>query len=397
MEKEIIVIGAGAAGFFAAITASITLPGVKIGLLEKARATLAKVRISGGGRCNVTHACFDPKELIKNYPRGSKELLGPFYKFQPKDMISWLEGEGVQLKTEGDGRMFPITDSSETIIAALTNAAKRGEVDLINEISIESITPFDGGFLLNTDRGQIKTKKLILATGSAPQGHRLAEQLGHTLTPLAPSLFSLNVPTSPLLDLSGIAVEDVEVSIVGKKLNQRGPILLTHWGFSGPAILKLSAWGARSLKEVDYQATLQINWAPDLGSFASQMDILRKEKPSKRASLQDFTTLPKKLSERLFPENKIYAQLTKADCAEMEEVLLRSTFQISGKTTYKQEFVTCGGVSLKEVDFQTMESKLCKGLYFAGEILDIDGVTGGFNFQNAWTTGYLAGRSAACN
>ncbi|MCP5470286.1 MAG: aminoacetone oxidase family FAD-binding enzyme [Chlamydiales bacterium] len=327
-ERECIVVGAGAAGMFAAAKANALV-------LEKAAVPLAKVRISGGGRCNVTHACFEPKDLIQNYPRGSKELLGPFHRFGPHDTIEWFASRGVELKAENDGRMFPTTDRSETIIDCLL----RG-VEVRYQQKIQEIVKKDGWFYL----GDYRCRKLILATGSSKQGHAWAASFGHTVVEPIPSLFTFNVPSSPLKELSGVVAPDCTVSLLGTKLKQCGPVLVTHFGFSGPAILKLSAWGARYLHEKKYNTPLEIRWrAP----------------------------LPKRLRRALNEEVQRY--------------------QIEGKTTNKAEFVTCGGVALNEVDFRTMESQLCPGLHFAGEILDIDGVTGGFNFQNAWTTGYLAG------
>lgn len=396
MEKDFIVVGGGAAGFFAAITAAEKAPRARVLILEKSRDVLSKVRISGGGRCNVTHSCFDPRELVKRYPRGSKELLGPFHAFQPRDTIEWFARRGVPLKTEDDGRMFPVTDSSETIIQALTSSAKNAGVELLTVVKIESIEKKNSEFIVTTSQGTFTSKALLLATGSSPQGHQFAIAFGHTITPLAPSLFSFNVPASPLLDLSGISMPEVEASIEGTKLKERGPMLLTHWGFSGPAILRLSAWGARILQDKEYKATLLVNWAPDV-DVREKIAALRKCSPAKIASLQDVVSIPKNLAERLYAGEKTYAHLKNSDIDEMVRILTRSSYAIEGKTTYKQEFVTCGGVNLKEVNFQTMESKITSGLFFAGEILDIDGITGGFNFQNGWTTGFLAGMAFAKN
>jgi predicted Rossmann fold flavoprotein len=396
MEKDLIVIGGGAAGFFAAITAAESAPKARVLMLEKSRDVLSKVRISGGGRCNVTHSCFDPHELVKRYPRGSKELLGPFHAFQPKDTIEWFTKRGVPLKTEEDGRMFPVTDSSQTIIDALTTSAKNAGVELLTVVKIESIEKQEGLFTITTNQGIFTTKALLLATGSSPQGHAFAVHFGHHITPLAPSLFSFNIPSSPLLDLSGISMAEVEASIEGTKLKEKGPLLITHWGFSGPSILRLSAWGARILQDMEYRATLLINWATSV-DVREKIQHLRKNSPSKTASLQDLAPLPKNLADRLYAGDKTYAHLKNSDIEQIIAILTKSRYSIEGKTTYKQEFVTCGGIHLKEVNFQTMESKICPGLYFAGEILDIDGITGGFNFQNGWTTGFLAGKAVAKN
>lgn len=394
---EMIVIGAGAAGFFGAIAFGEKNPGKEVWLLEKHKQVLAKVRISGGGRCNVTHHCFDPELLIKHYPRGSKELLGPFHRFQPKDTIDWFGKRGVELKVEEDGRMFPVSDSSETIIGCLMRAADEAKVQLKREVSIHSIKKEGDEFVLETNFGQLKSKKLLLASGSASAGHEIAKQFGHTITPLAPSLFSFNLPKSPYLDLSGLSLLDVEASIPGTKLKERGPMLLTHWGFSGPAILRLSAWGARHFQEKEYKGVLRINWVPTLESVPEKLNELRKKTPSKPFSFQDLVDIPRSLNERFHEITGIksipYAQLKNSQIEQIQTILTRSEFPIEGKTTNKQEFVTCGGVSLKEVNFTTMESKRCKGLYFAGEVLDIDGITGGFNFQSAWTTSWIAGQA----
>ena len=349
---DIAVIGGGAAGIFAAIVAKETHPDSSVALFEKSAVFLAKVKVSGGGRCNVTHACFDPKKLVQNYPRGSQELLGPFHRFQPQDTIEWFEQRGVKLKTEKDGRMFPTTNQSQTIIDTLLGEAKKIGVELHSRQHITGITE---GFQIHFREGtSCISKKLILATGSSPEGFKFAESFGHTIIPPVPSLFTFNVPTSRLKELSGIAVQNAIVSLPQFKMKQEGPLLITHFGFSGPAVLKLSAWAARELHACQYKTTIQIDWLPD-----------------------ENIVLPKNLSKALAGSS-----------------LHADTYQMDGKTTHKEEFVTCGGVNLKEIDFRTMQSKIVPGLFFAGEILNIDGVTGGFNFQNAWTTGYLAGSAS---
>lgn len=385
---DVIVIGGGAAGFFSAISAAER--NLKVALLEKSLKVLSKVRISGGGRCNVTHGCFDPAVLITNYPRGSKELLGPFHQFQPKNTMNWFEERGVALKIEEDGRVFPKSDSSETIIDCLTQAAQKAGVDLQVGVSILNV---ENGFKIITKQGELEAKSLILATGSSPQGHAWAAQLGHTITPLVPSLFTFNVPTSPLLELSGISAQ-ATVSIEGTSLKATGPLLLTHFGFSGPAVLRLSAWGAEKLHEMNYQATLIIDWTAGMKKeqLIEQIKKLKTEKPSQIFSLDLVLDLPKNLSKTLYSPTKRLAELSSKDIEQIALLLTQNRYAIEGKTTYKSEFVTCGGVKRSEVNFKTMESKICKGLYFAGEILDIDGITGGFNFQNAWTTGWIAGK-----
>lgn len=341
---DLIVIGGGAAGIFAALTAA--KKGAKVLVLEKSAQLLSKVKISGGGRCNVTHSCFEPKELIQNYPRGSKELLGPFHHFGPRDTIEWFQQRGVNVKTEKDGRIFPTSNSSETIIQCLLSEAKKLGVAIWTKQKIETIEK--EGELFRIERKEeppLESKRILLATGSHFSGYEWAKQFGHTIEKPIPSLFTFNVPTSPFKHLSGISLPDVQLHLVGTKWKQRGPLLLTHFGFSGPAVIKLSAFAAPYLYEKKYRAELDIEWPQHL---------------------------PKKLKKAL-EENYV------------------TRFLIEGKTTHKEEFVTCGGVSLKEVNFKTMESKLCPALFFAGEILNIDGITGGFNFQNAWTTGFLAG------
>jgi predicted Rossmann fold flavoprotein len=383
---DVIVIGGGAAGFFAALAAK--KENTRVALLEKSAVLLSKVRVSGGGRCNVTHSCFNPIQLSKNYPRGEKELVGPFHRFQPRDTIQWFESRGVSLKTEADGRMFPVTDSSETIIGCLVGEAKKLGVEIFLKQRVQEIQKTDEGFIV----GPFRAKKLILATGSSAEGHAWAKSLGHTIQPPVPSLFTFNVPNSPLAELSGVSFQKVKLQVGA--FTQTGPLLITHFGFSGPAALKLSAWAARYLFEREYQVELLINWLPDLSleQIKEQLLSLKKSAPQKTLLMENpfqFTKSfwktivdPKRLND--FSQKELYV---------LAEKLHRDVYQVKGKTTNKEEFVTCGGVTLKEVNFKTMESKICPGLYFAGEVLDIDGVTGGFNFQNAWTTGYIAGNS----
>jgi predicted Rossmann fold flavoprotein len=388
---DLIVVGGGAAGFFAALRAKAVNPAAKVALLEKSAVLLSKVRISGGGRCNVTNSCFEPSVLIQNYPRGCQELRGPFHSFQPQDTIRWFESRGVQLKVEPDGRMFPVTDSSATIIDCLLAEAKKRGVEIFLKQRIEAVEKIDQGFAV----GPYTCRKLILATGSSPEGHRFASHLGHTIQKPVPSLFTFNVPTSPLKELSGIAVEEVELQIVGTSLVQKGPLLITHFGFSGPAALKLSAWGARILYEKEYRAQLKINWLPQYKESAIFETLLQLKKtaPQKTLLSENIFKLPKNLWKALLQEEKRLNDISQKDLQAFAHKLHADLYAIDGKTTNKEEFVTCGGVTLKEVQFKTMESKLCPDLFFAGEVLDIDGVTGGFNFQAAWTTGFIAGSS----
>jgi predicted Rossmann fold flavoprotein len=379
---DLIVIGGGAAGVFAAIAAKTAHPAASVALLEKSAVLLSKVRVSGGGRCNVTHACFDVAALVQNYPRGAQELRGPFHTFQPRDTIQWFESRGVLLKAEADGRVFPVSNNSETIINCLLSEAKKLGVEIFLRQRIETIEP---GFKV----GPFSCKKLILATGSSPQGYAWAGHLGHTIQKPVPSLFTFNVPTSPLKELSGIVVDPVQ-SKIGPFV-QKGPLLITHFGFSGPAALKLSAWGARYLHEHDYKVPLTISWVAE--PTLPRLVELKKSSPQKTLVSENVFKLPKKLWREFVGSEKRLNDFSLKELQKLSERLHGDIYQVEGKTTHKEEFVTCGGVTLKEVNFKTMESKICPGLYFAGEILDIDGVTGGFNFQNAWTTAFIAGTS----
>jgi len=402
-KLRVIVVGGGAAGFFGAIACKEAHPECEVILMEKFGQVLSKVRISGGGRCNVTHSCFDVSALVKNYPRGEKALRSAFMRFQPEQTIEWFLKRGVHLKTEADGRMFPITDSSETIIDCLMTTAKKSGVELRVQCGIQDIIKNENGFNLILSNDEVmECDKLLIATGSSNKVYELIKKLGHNIVPQVPSLFTFNVPNSPLKELSGIAVQQVHLKIGNTLLEQTGPLLITHFGFSGPAILKLSAWGARILAESNYKAPFHINWLPTI-SHEKLKDILvdyKKNNHLKLMTSESPIDLPKNLWKKLaLPDLKDgeeaprWSQVSLKQINQIVEKLKKDTYQIQGKTTFKEEFVTCGGVSLNEVDFKTMESRICKGLYFAGEVLDIDGVTGGFNFQNAWTTSWIAGQS----
>lgn len=396
-KKSVIVIGGGAAGIFSANIVKATNPDISVDILEKTESLLSKVRISGGGRCNVTHACFDAKRLTTHYPRGAKELVGPFHAFQPKDMIEWLEARGVMLKTEEDGRMFPITDSSETIIRCFLDEANSLGVEIHKSACVIDLKQVDDRWHITLQNGEsYQADAIIIATGSTPSMFSLIEKLGHTIAPPVPSLFTFNVPTSPLLDLTGISLDDVEVSLL--QFKQRGPMLLTHWGFSGPAVLKLSAWAARDLHDLKYTSCFSINWIPHLSSETAAQSLLEQRSLMPHKQITNLFRLPKSLWKRFLQlaeigEEVTWGGLSSKKIHTLATLLTKQPFQMEGKTTFKQEFVTCGGVMLKEIDFKTMESKLARNLFFAGEVLNIDGVTGGFNFQNAWTTGWLAGRA----
>lgn len=396
------MIGGGAAGFFGAIACAEAHSHAQVTLIE-AHLPLSKVRISGGGRCNVTHACFEPALLVQHYPRGGKALRGAFSRFQPQDTVAWFERRGVRLKTEADGRLFPITDDSETVVNCLMQAAQRSGVQLYTKSGVAQITRLAKGFEVQLKSGAIlAADRLLLTTGSSLQGYRFAQQLGHTIHQPVPSLFTFTVADPELRALAGVAVESVQASLIlpERKLEQTGALLVTHWGLSGPAILKLSAWGARDLHDHHYQATLQLNWLPSATSEQLWQQLLEvKQQQPKRAIATD---CPFKLPRRLWhylisrvgiaPEQR-WAEVSKKDMQQLLQELHRGQYLIQGKGVFKEEFVTCGGIDLKEVNFKTMESRCCPGLYFAGEVLDIDGVTGGFNFQSAWTTGWLAGQA----
>jgi len=415
------VIGGGAAGFFGAISCASANPRTKVTLIEAGRQPLAKVRISGGGRCNVTHACFDPAQLVQYYPRGGKALRGAFTRFQPKDTVAWFESHGVELKTEADGRMFPITDNSETIVDCLMNAAQDAGVKIITGTGVISVsrlgtpTPLkeegseeiqQEGFQVQLKNGEtMECDSLLLATGSNPQAYRWVKDFGHTLELPVPSLFTFNIPDPRLQDLLGVSVGDVRLRLPeapSTLKEQTGPLLITHWGLSGPAVLKLSAWGARFLHEKHYQTPLIVNWLPDYNQDKLRQTLLsvKSQLPRRQISTSCPLPIPKRLwmslvnSVGISPEEK-WAEVSKKALNQLVMELTQGVYQIKGKGVFKEEFVTCGGVSLKEVDFKTMESRLVPGLYFAGEILDIDGVTGGFNFQSAWTTATLAGQAMA--
>ena len=402
-SRRIIVVGGGAAGFFAAIAAAEQ--GADVTLLEKTARFLDKVRISGGGRCNVTHACFEPREFATRYPRGERALLAPFHKFSARDTVDWFAARGVKLKTEGDGRMFPTTNSSQTIINCLMNAATKAGVKLRLNCGVESITKrADGGFELSlVNDEKISGDRLLLATGGcrAAAAGQLAVSLGHTIEAPVPSLFTFQIELQWLRSLAGVAVA-AEVSVPVAKLRERGPLLVTHWGLSGPAILKMSAWGARALHKLDYKFPLFVNWLPDFSpeKIAQELAARRKRWAGKLIVNVPLAPLPARLWEELVLAAGIvretrWSVLTRAQTHALTQQITRTEFSVTGKSLNKDEFVTCGGVKLGEINFKTMASKVCPGLFFAGELLDIDGVTGGFNFQAAWTTGWLAGQALA--
>jgi predicted Rossmann fold flavoprotein len=400
------VVGGGAAGVFAAITCAEAAPEVEVTVLERGAQFLSKVRISGGGRCNVTHACFDPREFAARFPRGERALLAPFKTFAAEEAVTWFESRGVRLKTESDGRLFPVTDSSQTIMDCLLHSARAAKVKLLLNRGVERAAKrAEGGFELTLANGQtFVCGRLLLATGGcrAAAAGQLAVSLGHTLTPPVPSLFTFHIETPWLRELTGISVGSVETSVPEARLRERGPLLVTHWGLSGPVILRLSAWGARLLHGLDYRFQLQVNWLPHLEveSISAELDSRRQTEPARFIVKTPMSPLPARLWEQLVLACGIgsetrWAALSRAARHSLVQQLVRTEFQVTGKSLNKEEFVTCGGVRLSEVNFKTMESRICPGLYFAGELLDVDGLTGGFNFQAAWTTGWIAGKAMA--
>lgn len=398
MSNQIVIIGGGAAGFFAAITCAEANPAAQVIILEKTPHVLSKVRISGGGRCNVTNACFDPAELITHYPRGAAALRGPFTRFQPRDTIAWFEQRGVKLKTEADGRVFPVSNKSETIVNCLMEAAHAAGVQVRSGVHIRSVTKPDRFVIDLKSADAIMADRILLATGSNPHGYEWAAALGHAIEPPVPSLFTFEIDDARLKDLPGISVEKVTIKLAGTSLSQTGPLLITHWGLSGPAVLKLSAWAARELAGQHYGAEVLINWLPDFkgDQLRQRLMSIKTELARQTVGVSSPLHLPLRLWKRLVGAVNIdgdqkWTEVSKRALIDLANELSRGSFLMTGKGAFKEEFVTCGGVRLDEVDFKTMESRRCAGLYLAGEILDIDGVTGGFNFQSAWTTGWLAG------
>ena len=402
---RVAVIGGGAAGFFAAITCAAAGGGPVV-LLEKSPMLLAKVRISGGGRCNVTHACFDPAVLVTRYPRGGRELRGPLHHFQPSDTVEWFGSRGVRLKTESDGRMFPITDRSETIIQCLMESAASAGVEIIRHAGVDGATDEGGHFRLEVSGGRtLECDKLIVTTGGARSrqgGPSIAAGFGHTLIDPVPSLFTFHIEDPRLQGLAGLSVASARVLLPGAKLDETGPVLITHWGLSGPAILRLSAWGARWMHGHNYEFPLRMNWCGGIdrdGVLANLRQV--KDADAKRLVHGDPQfSIPARLWERLVEAGGIlvesrWAHVKREQFLALAEQLTAGEFSVRGKSMNKEDFVSCGGVSLREIDFRTMESRRRQWLYFAGEVLDMDGITGGYNFQSAWTTGWIAGRAAA--
>lgn len=392
---DIIIVGGGAAGFFTAINIVEKNPKLKVAILERGAEVLQKVRISGGGRCNVTHACFEPNELVKFYPRGEKELRGPFHQFCAGDTIEWFEKHGVALKIENDGRMFPVSNSSQSIIDCFLKSTQKLGITVLTGQSVQSIFKKENLWKVETQNENYLVEKLVLATGSNPKIWELVQAYGHAVVSPVPSLFTFNIKDPRIKELPGVATQ-VSVKVKDTKLTSTGPLLITHWGMSGPAILKLSAWGARILHDKNYQFTIFINWLNDIDTEEAEKIIkdLKQEHAKKMVSKKSPFELTNRLWESLVLASGIdsetkWADLSKIQIQNLAKQLTDASFQVNGKSTFKEEFVTAGGIDLKEINFKTMESKLHENLYFAGEIVNIDAITGGFNFQNAWTSGFI--------
>ena len=403
-SADVVIVGGGAAGFFAAIHCAEANPDLSVTVLEKGPRVLTKVLVSGGGRCNVTHACFEPRELVRRYPRGERELLGPFHGWQPRDTVEWFAARGVELKTESDGRMFPTTDRAATIADCLQCTAQKAGVRVLTKRGVTTVARTgEGGFRIGCDKEVFRTKRLMIATGGMKPGPvmNFLSAFGHSIEPLAPSLFTFHVDDPRLAGLPGLSVEWAEVSVPGARLRESGPVLITHWGLSGPAVLKLSAWGARMLAERDYQFVCQVNWSGQSQSLvADEFRSLKHSDGRKQVKGMPRFGVPRRIWERLvyasgLSDSITWSQVSGKALDRLVAELTAGEFTVSGKSMNKEEFVTCGGVRLKEVNFKTMESKIVPGLYFGGEVLDIDAITGGFNFQSAWTTGRAAGRAIA--
>lgn len=392
---DIIIVGGGAAGFFTAINIVEKNPKIKVAILERGAEVLQKVRISGGGRCNVTHACFEPNELVKFYPRGEKELRGPFHQFCSGDTIEWFEKHGVELKIEEDGRMFPVSNSSQTIIDCFLKATKKLGISVLTGQSVQSIFKKENLWKIETQNENYLAEKLVMATGSNPKIWEMLQQQGHAIVNPVPSLFTFNIKDPRIKELPGVSAQ-VSVKVKDSKLASTGPLLITHWGMSGPAILKLSAWGARILHDKNYQFTIFVNWLNDIDTEEAEelLKALKQEQAKKTVSKKSPFEITNRLWESLVLASGIsaeakWADLSKNQIQNVAKQLTNASFQVNGKSTFKEEFVTAGGIDLKEINFKTMESKIHENLYFAGEIVNIDAITGGFNFQNAWTSGFI--------
>ena len=403
---RVAIIGGGAAGFFGAIEAASGNPAIEVDILEAGHAPLQKVRISGGGRCNVTHHCFEPRELATAYPRGGRALIGPFTRFGPRETMAWFEARGVPLKVEADGRVFPESDRSSSVVDCLMREAVAAGVRLRLHANVRTVTrTASATFRVGLGTGaEEEYDRLLLASGGGPTGHRLAAALGHTIVPAVPSLFTFNVSDSRLRDLAGLSFARVELAFADGPpgLRHEGPMLITHWGLSGPAVLRLSAWGARWLADRQYHATLLVNFVPDASRDAvlAELTSRRSATPAKRVRADRVAALPARYWSRIVDHvgvaaDAVWSQVSTALLGALATELTGARIAVRGRGVFKEEFVTAGGVSLAEVDFRTMASRVVAGLHLAGEVLDVDGITGGFNFQSAWTTGWIAGKAMA--
>ncbi len=402
-EKKLIVIGGGAAGFFCAVNAARLNPGLKVTIIEKSNKLLSKVKVSGGGRCNTTHACFEIPELAKKYPRGQNFIKKAFHWFNTNDTIQWFAERGVELKTEADGRMFPTTDDSQTIINCLLKEADKYKVEILMQSEVRSLETGVKGFVLKTSDSRLLTPDYVcIASGGYPKSSMFdwLKKLGHTIEEPVPSLFTFNMPGNRVTELMGVSVEKAVVKVMGTKLSEEAPLLITHWGMSGPAVLRLSAWGARQLAGMNYQFTLLVNWLPDYREqdLRSDWQSFRDEYASQKISNKNPFGLPNRLWLYLLscsdiPADTRWAEIPSKEQNKLIKNLTAQEFPVKGKTTFKEEFVTCGGIKLNEIDPNTMQSKIQQGVFFAGEVMDIDGITGGFNFQHAWTSGWIAAKA----
>ncbi|MBO9593583.1 MAG: NAD(P)/FAD-dependent oxidoreductase [Niabella sp.] len=403
MGKTVYIIGGGASGFFCAVNAARMNPGLRVVILEKSNKLLSKVKISGGGRCNVTHACYDIAEMTRRYPRGGYFVKKLFHQFFTSDTIAWFKERGVALKTETDGRMFPVSDSSQTIIDCLLKEAGSHGVEIRMQCGVTALEQTDAGFAIHTTGNEtFHGDYVCVACGGFPKAAQFhwLEDLGHSIAEPVPSLFTFNSPRHPVTALMGVSVTDAKVMVAGTKLQQRGPLLITHWGISGPVVLRLSAWGARELAALNWNFRAVINWLPEVPEplLRERMGQWRLEKAAQKVGGKNQLGLPNRLWEFLLEQSGIDAQKRWADLpAKNQNLLIRNIgafeLPVGGKTTYKEEFVTAGGITLAELDPQTMMSKKVPGLFFTGEVIDVDGITGGYNFQHAWSSGFAAARA----
>lgn len=414
MDFDVLIIGGGAAGFFTAINCAQAQPNLSIAILERGGEVLEKVRISGGGRCNVTHGVFEPKPLTQFYPRGNRELLGPFHSFMTGDTMQWFDSLGVELKIEEDGRVFPVSDSSQTIIDCFIKEAQKYNVQILKKSSVTQIKPIEAGWEVLTKTSLFVARSLVVATGSNPKMLQVLKKLNFDLVPQVPSLFTFNITDERIKNLAGLSSEatvtllnienenlKLDNSTISKE-GAQGPVLITHWGLSGPGILKLSAWGAQELKELNYQFKIKVNWLPELSQDEVAEKLIQFRLDLAKQNIATYTPfdIPKRLWHRLVEVSAInpskkWADLTSSELSNLNTQLSAGMYEVNGKSTFKDEFVTAGGVDLKEINFKTFESKKYENLYLVGEVLNVDAVTGGFNFQNAWTGGYLAAQAIA--